>query len=217
VRRRIVDPATFHAKDDDAGPPSSVNVARALASLRADELRRVETLVSLDDELNPDSQVDSSVLSGPISEGPDSFVDDEEEPPPTAVSPGSGKRTAPTSATMEVAAVAAPAPAVPTVLVGSSIVLSALAAQMQKRAEDLVGTLVASGFYSLHAKSSISKDTATTIATMFGFRVENAPPAPPSEPKPSSAKASSKKKAAAAKKPAPKKKASAKAKPASRR
>lgn len=36
--------------DDDSGPPSSINVARALASLRADELQRVEELVRADDE-----------------------------------------------------------------------------------------------------------------------------------------------------------------------
>src|SRR5687767_4509129 len=57
VRRRVVDPATFHTnKDEDAGPPSSVNVARALASLRADELRRVETLVSMDDDDDDDGE-----------------------------------------------------------------------------------------------------------------------------------------------------------------
>jgi hypothetical protein len=36
--------------DDDNGPPSSVNVARALASLRVDELRRLEEIVSADDD-----------------------------------------------------------------------------------------------------------------------------------------------------------------------
>ena len=35
--------------DEDNGPPSSVNVARALRSLRADELRRVEQIVNADD------------------------------------------------------------------------------------------------------------------------------------------------------------------------
>lgn len=35
--------------EEDNGPPSSVNVARALASLRADELRRVEEIVEADD------------------------------------------------------------------------------------------------------------------------------------------------------------------------
>lgn len=36
--------------DDENGPPSSINVARALASLRADELQRVEELVRADEE-----------------------------------------------------------------------------------------------------------------------------------------------------------------------
>jgi hypothetical protein len=36
--------------DDDSGPPSSVNVARALASLRGHEVRRLEELLSADDE-----------------------------------------------------------------------------------------------------------------------------------------------------------------------
>jgi hypothetical protein len=63
VRRRVYDvppvaPKTVVAHvtradegdDDDSGPPSSVNVARALASLRVDELRRLEEIVSADDE-----------------------------------------------------------------------------------------------------------------------------------------------------------------------
>ena len=36
--------------DDENGPPSSVNVARALASLRVDELRRLDEIVSADDD-----------------------------------------------------------------------------------------------------------------------------------------------------------------------
>ncbi len=39
-----------NADDDENGPPSSVNVARALASLRIDELRRLEEIVSADDD-----------------------------------------------------------------------------------------------------------------------------------------------------------------------
>ena len=41
---------TDEGDEDDNGPPSSVNVARALASLRVDELRRVEAIVSADDD-----------------------------------------------------------------------------------------------------------------------------------------------------------------------
>ncbi|MBX3224440.1 MAG: hypothetical protein KF795_28245 [Labilithrix sp.] len=43
-------PAFVDSDDDESGPPSSINVARALASLRADELQRVEDLVRADDE-----------------------------------------------------------------------------------------------------------------------------------------------------------------------
>lgn len=64
VRRRIYEPpaaasaatAAAHvmlgdsADDDENGPPSSVNVARALASLRVDELRRLDEIVSADDD-----------------------------------------------------------------------------------------------------------------------------------------------------------------------
>ena len=58
VRRRVFEvpraPHVVHvtpsAEDDENGPPSSVNVARALASLRVDELRRLEEIVSADDD-----------------------------------------------------------------------------------------------------------------------------------------------------------------------
>ncbi len=55
VRRRVVEvPVTGKTNigyaatddDDDAGPPSSVNVARALASLRGHELQRLEKILS---------------------------------------------------------------------------------------------------------------------------------------------------------------------------
>ena len=57
VRRRVVEmPVTGSGKapigyaatddDDEAGPPSSVNVARALASLRGHELQRLEKILS---------------------------------------------------------------------------------------------------------------------------------------------------------------------------
>jgi len=42
--------ATFDEDDDEDGPPSSVNVARALAHLRADELHRLEEILSAQDE-----------------------------------------------------------------------------------------------------------------------------------------------------------------------
>ncbi|CAN5920721.1 hypothetical protein BH11MYX4_BH11MYX4_23540 [soil metagenome] len=60
VRRRIYEPPPspktvvahgMRADDEDeSGPPSSVNVGRALASLRVDELRRLEEIVSADDD-----------------------------------------------------------------------------------------------------------------------------------------------------------------------
>jgi hypothetical protein len=65
VRRRVYEVATVESTvprgfsttttpaddedDTDNGPPSSINVARALASLRADELQRVEDLMLADD------------------------------------------------------------------------------------------------------------------------------------------------------------------------
>jgi hypothetical protein len=65
VRRRVYEPerlsgpsgapsllrvgAFTQADDDESGPPSSSNVARALASLRGDELRRLEQILSDDD------------------------------------------------------------------------------------------------------------------------------------------------------------------------
>lgn len=39
--------------DDESGPPSSVNVARALASLRGHELRRLDEILTHDDEVAP--------------------------------------------------------------------------------------------------------------------------------------------------------------------
>ena len=64
VRRRVYEPGPqtvlapkithvggFTSPDDDeSGPPSSVNVTRALASLRADELHRLEEILSDNDE-----------------------------------------------------------------------------------------------------------------------------------------------------------------------
>ncbi|MBX3230053.1 MAG: translation initiation factor IF-2 N-terminal domain-containing protein [Labilithrix sp.] len=65
VRRRVYEvaqlaapaPAMLHVApdDDDDGPPSSVNVARALASLRGDELRRLEEILTADEEPAPPS------------------------------------------------------------------------------------------------------------------------------------------------------------------
>ncbi|MBX3187502.1 MAG: hypothetical protein KF819_10830 [Labilithrix sp.] len=40
-------------EEDEDGPPSSVNVARALASLRVGELRRLDAILGADDEPEP--------------------------------------------------------------------------------------------------------------------------------------------------------------------
>jgi len=63
VRRRVFEtsppPAATAAgfadeyDDDENGPPSSVNVARALASLRGHELRRLDEILTRDDEVAP--------------------------------------------------------------------------------------------------------------------------------------------------------------------
>ncbi|MBX3259684.1 MAG: hypothetical protein KF782_08320 [Labilithrix sp.] len=124
-------------EEDDSGPPSSINVARALASLRADELQRVEELVRADDE---------DVRAG---------------------------RAAPLPAAAP-APVPAAAPAVPTLAIGKTIALSDLAERMGVPAEDLPATLVARGFYALHAKTVLPRETARVIAEMYGWRVEDA-------------------------------------------
>lgn len=58
VRRRVYEVAKVEqaavfvdapSEDDEDGPPSSVNVARALASLRGDELRRLEEILEADE------------------------------------------------------------------------------------------------------------------------------------------------------------------------
>ncbi len=57
VRRRVFEaspsPAGYVDDDDETGPPSSVNVARALASLRGHELRRLDEILTRDDERAP--------------------------------------------------------------------------------------------------------------------------------------------------------------------
>jgi hypothetical protein len=49
----------------DNGPPSSVNVARALASLRASELMRVEELVQADDAQEQQRLLAASLATSP--------------------------------------------------------------------------------------------------------------------------------------------------------
>ncbi|MCW5833104.1 MAG: hypothetical protein KIS78_11945 [Labilithrix sp.] len=72
------------------------------------------------------------------------------------------------------APVPAAAPAVPTLAIGKTIALSDLAERMGVPAEDLPATLVARGFYALHAKTVLPRETARVIAEMYGWRVEDA-------------------------------------------
>jgi hypothetical protein len=71
VRRRVYEPpppapaplhelqAPHEVEDDDEGPPSSVNVARALASLRGHELRRLEEILGPHAEGDDDDDGDA--------------------------------------------------------------------------------------------------------------------------------------------------------------
>jgi hypothetical protein len=194
VRRRVVETARLEeaapsrafssggatsvvAEDlgDDDGPPSSINVARALASLRADELRRVEELVSADEEAE-------ARRVGVAAPAP--------SPAPAQVKPKAASEPA-----------APPLP--PTLLIGKTIALPKLAEQMGIPAKDLTAQLVASGFYSVDAKTVLPRETARTVAQMFGWRVEDASN---EEEEPSTPKSRPKKKTAAKKKAAAKRK-----------
>lgn len=165
VRRRVYDTTTLEkvppprsfssekatadrSAEEENGPPSSINVGRALASLRADELQRVEELVRAD-ERRTDIPVDRSRRNGRPAE---------DQRRVTAAEP-----------------IAAAAPALPTLLVGKTIPLAKLADQMGREVKDLTATLVASGYYSLHAKTILPRETARTIAGMFGWHAEDAP------------------------------------------
>ncbi len=133
--------------DDDAGPPSSINVARALASLRSDELQRVEELVRADEEVAADEREE------------DESDEDEDEDVDSQV----GVETAPSP------------PQVPTLTIGKTIALSELAQRMGVPREDLPATLVARGFYALDAKAVLPRQTARAIAELYGWKVEYAP------------------------------------------
>jgi hypothetical protein len=185
---------SFVAEDDDeSGPPSSINVARALASLRSDELQRVEDLVRADEARSQELEADDE----------DEEDDDVES-------------------TLETAPPAAPipeAPAKPTLTLGKTVKLSELAERMGVSARDLPATLVARGFYALDAKTVLPRQTARVIAEMYGWHVEDGPPeldeAPPVKSGPRSRIATKRKVGAKAKaKPT---KVKAKAKPAAKR
>lgn len=146
VRRRVYEvaretaptPGFVDMDDDEDGPPSSVNVARALASLRGEELRRLE-------EILMSSETEASI---PVAEP----VEPDPEPPPMTPSPEP--------------------PSVRTVQVGSTITVPELAKRLGVATNELVTTLVAAGYFSTTAKSSLTRADATTAAWMFGFTVE---------------------------------------------
>ncbi len=83
VRRRVVEvpvsakvPIGYSASDDDDdnGPPSSVNVARALASLRGHELQRLEKILSDEDDAEAEEeQRISAAADEPIEQAPPSL------------------------------------------------------------------------------------------------------------------------------------------------
>ena len=158
VRRRVYEPAAagpsrtlVHTSndDDDAGPPSSVNVARALASLRGDELKRLEEIVSADDD-------PMSIRGGPAS-----------------------LRGRPSSAPMLAAPPSMEAPAIsetiskPVLRLGPTIALGDLALGLGVSKQDLVTALVTRGFFSITVKSMVSRETARLAADMYGMATED--------------------------------------------
>lgn len=144
VRRRVYEVAReaaptpgFVAMDDDEdGPPSSVNVARALASLRGDELRRLEEILS-ESEMETEASI-------PVAEP----VEPDPEP-------------------------AAPQASVKSIPVASTISIPELSKRLGVATKDLVTTLVAAGYFSTTAKSTLTRADATTAAWMFGFTVDH--------------------------------------------
>jgi len=172
VRRRIVD-LTAPSEDEDNGPPSSVNVARALASLRADEVRRLEQILS-EDELAEARRM------AEIEEERARQAEEEESES---------------------------ARSVPTIRMGSSVTLAELAKGIGVAEGELVNALVAQGFFSITAKTTLSRETARVAAQIFGWQVEEIDDEPEaSKTKPKAAKAAAKNKTtkAPAKSPKPK-------------
>lgn len=157
VRRRIVD-LTAPNEDEDNGPPSSVNVARALASLRADEVRRLEQIMS-DDELAEARRMAELERER-----------EEEE--------------------------AASQPTAPTIRMGSSVTLAELAQGIGVAEGELVNAMVAQGFFSITAKTPLSRETARVAAQIFGWQVEEIDDEPARAPAKAKAKAGAKTKAA---------------------
>lgn len=161
VRRRVYEvektpanivPVTMPEEEDvENGPPSSINVARALASLRADELARVEELVRSDDELAADAEEDDD---------PEALSETTEMPALESAPAASGTRR--------------------TVRVGKEISIRDLAARMEMSRDELVSTLVSNGFFSITPKSTLPRETAKVAAQIFGWDVTEADDEPAS-------------------------------------
>ena len=133
------------AEEDDSGPPSSVNVARALASLRSDELLRVEELIRRNDE-DDEEPPTSSVIAPPVSLSP--------------ISLGPVSRAPLSTAHVQL----------PTVRLPRQIALPELAGQMSITPEELVMALVTHGFFTVAQSSILARDTARLAADMFGWQ-----------------------------------------------
>lgn len=141
------------SEDDELGPPSSVNVARALASLRSDELLRVEELLRhdvYDDEEMPTSSVIAPPMSlAPLSLAPVSRA-------PVSLAPLSLAHVQP-----------------PTVRLPSEIRLVELAEKLGVTADELVTALVTGGYFTTARTSTLPRETARLGAEMFGMRTED--------------------------------------------
>lgn len=146
------------ADEDELGPPSSVNVARALASLRSDELLRVEELLRQHDE--DEEMPTSSVLAPPMSLAPLSLA-------PVSRAPAS-------LAPLSLAHIQPPQP--PTVRLPTEIRVVELAEKLGVSPEELVTTLVTGGFFTVARTSILPRETARLGAEMFGMHAEDMTP-----------------------------------------
>lgn len=186
VRRRVVEVpvagkrtaigyAATDDEDDEAGPPSSVNVARALASLRGHELQRLEKILSDEDAEENEAAASSDKRARQERERE---REREEERAPASL------------------------PRVPTVRVGPTIALTLLAERMGVDAQEVMTALVTHGFFSVTVKTTLPRETARAAATLFGYQIEETDeaPAPPAK----AAKARPKADAAAKTKPSKK-------------
>lgn len=139
--------------EDELGPPSSVNVARALASLRSDELLRVEELLRRDAD-DDEEMPTSSVIAPPMSLAPMSLAPVSRAP--VSLAPLSLAHVQP-----------------PTVRLPSEIRLVDLAEKLGVAADELVTALVTGGYFTIARTSTLPRETARLGAEMFGMRAED--------------------------------------------